>query len=81
MIFIVCYDLAKPNESPADYSELIDAIESDYRECVHLQESVWLIDAGRQAKASEIRDNLKQHLPPNASLFVVQSGKDGPHLD
>jgi hypothetical protein len=66
--YILSYDLRKPGRN---YENLIAAIQK-YAQWAKPLESVWIIKANQTA--SEVRDNLSQHLDPNDGLIVVEFG-------
>ena len=65
--YIVSYDLVNQR----DYDDLIDAIKS-YGTWAHIHESVWAVVS--EKTASEIRDDLWQHMDADDRLFVLRSG-------
>lgn len=71
-VFIVNYDLRKPEQ---DYDDLHDALES-YRDYHHSLQSFWLVDADTD-DASEIRDDLKEHIDSSDSLVVLKKCDSG----
>jgi CRISPR-associated endonuclease Cas2 len=68
-VYLVTYDL---NKADKDYEDLIDAIKA-YGSYCKLQRSVWFIDSNDSA--SQIRDDLKQHIDKNDDLFVGEMRK------
>jgi len=64
--FIISYDLHDGN-----YEELINAIKS-YGTWAHITESTWAIVTSKEA--TEVRDDLNEHLPEGSRLLVVKSG-------
>jgi hypothetical protein len=62
-IFAVSYDLRAPGR---DYQSLYNAL-GRYQHC-HMMESFWLLDTPKSA--SNIRDDLSQHIDQNDQLFV-----------
>ena len=67
-VYLVCYDLHKPNR---DYDKIIEALEEIY-ECERLTESCWLIKS--YSSATEIRDCLENFKDKNDSLAVIEVG-------
>jgi len=62
--YLVGYDLNRPHQ---DYPELIRAIKQF--PWWHYLDSTWIVKSN--SKASEIRDNLAQHIDTNDELLVV----------
>ena len=62
---VVSYDLRKPGQK---YSQLYNALTS-YTHC-HPLESTWLLDTSQSA--TDVRDNLKQHIDANDGLLVTK---------
>ena len=67
--YIVSYDLK--NGDSSDYEDLLEAIKS-YGKWAHITESTWALVT--QEDASDIFDNLTQHMKAGDRLFVVRSG-------
>ncbi|MBL7544073.1 MAG: hypothetical protein JNL11_09660 [Bdellovibrionaceae bacterium] len=67
--FLITYDLT--NKKPDDYQNLIDTIKT-YGTWARVTESTWIVLS--EEKASDIRDNLKQHMKQDDRLFVLKSG-------
>lgn len=65
-VYQVQYDLQDPGQ---DYDDLHDAISGLGSEC-HILESAWLVDT--KGPASDIRDDLKEHVDYNDRLFVTK---------
>lgn len=64
MSYFISYDLSSPGQN---YNDLIEAIKN-YGTYCKINNSDWIIST--DDKATEIRDNLKQHLDKNDKLFV-----------
>lgn len=65
--YIISYDLVKER----DYAELITAIKA-YRTWAHIHESLWAVVT--ENTATQIRDDLRQHVDADDRLFVIRSG-------
>lgn len=64
-VYIITYDLKKPGRN---YDNLYSALQK-YAYC-HKVESVWLLDSSKSA--SDIRDDLKDHVDGNDVIFVAE---------
>lgn len=71
MVLLLSYDLKEPDDTEIDYAKLIKAIKSNYPENIHLHESVWIIDSGKESP-KQVRENLDEHTPKNGRLFVIR---------
>ena len=71
MVYLICYDLKEPNDSPADYERLIKAIHAGYT-AWRLQESAWILDVDSSNAVMAIRDHLQRHLKSGDQLFVTR---------
>ena len=67
--YIITYDL----KNTRNYNELYEYIKS-YGSWAHINESTWAIVADQSA--SEIRDQLKNHLETDDLIFVIRSGTE-----
>lgn len=67
--FAISYDLQQPGQ---EYDDLHDAIRS-YPAYSHILESTWLISTSTSA-ASEIRDDLSEHVDGNDKILVTKIG-------
>lgn len=70
MVYLITYDLLKPQDKPQDYSDLIAAIEEGFPDHLHLQKSVWLVESARSPDA--ISEKLSKSVPDSAYLFVTR---------
>jgi len=70
-VYMVGYDLDRPGQ---DYNSLIDAIKA-YGTWWHHLDSTWLIATNENA--TEVRDNLAQHIDDNDKLLVANIGAPG----
>lgn len=68
MVYIISYDLRKPTQR---YKELAERIKQ-YPSWALLGESVFLIETN--SSAVEVRDNLKEFIDGNDTLFVGKIG-------
>ena len=69
--FMISYDLIGPNR---DYSKLFEAIKA-YGFWAKINESLWIIKTNDTSV--NIRDNLKQAMDNNDTLFVAKLTGDG----
>ena len=70
MVFIVTYDLKKPDR---DYEDLVKGLKS-FGTWWHQTGSAWLIVTNKSTL--EVRDYLKQFIDSNDQLFVAQLQKN-----
>lgn len=70
MLYIITYDLSKPEH---EYSELFAEIKS-FESWWHFMESTWLIDVDINAK--EICNKLEPHTKIGDYLLVIEAGND-----
>lgn len=68
--YLISYDLVGPDRN---YDALIKEIKS-YGTWAHITESFWAVVT--EAKAKEIRANLKTHLDDNDRLVIIKSGTE-----
>ena len=66
--YIITYDLAEASRE--EYELLHCSIEQTYDDCIHLQESVWVVET--TTTAEHICDLLESLLDKNDSLFVAK---------
>lgn len=69
MVYVIAYDLQKPNDKPKNYERVTETINANFTWC-HLQKSVWLVRS--ELSASEIRDILAPHLKNGDVLFIAR---------
>ncbi len=70
MVFIVSYDLKKPDRN---YEDLVKGLKS-FGTWWHQTGSVWVIVTTKTT--TEVRDYLRQFLDPNDRLFVAELEKN-----
>jgi len=66
--YVITYDLT--NKDSGAYDEMIKAIKN-YGTWARVTESTWILVS--DDKASDIRNNLKQHMHADDRLFVLKS--------
>ena len=64
--YIIGYDLNRPGQ---EYAELYEAIKA-YANWWHYLDSTWIVKTN--SSATEIRDNLRQHIDQNDELLVLR---------
>jgi len=70
MIHLVTYDLKTPNDRPEDYERIIHAIQAEFPDWCHIEQSVWLIHT--EIGTANVRENLKAYLHDSDVLFVAR---------
>lgn len=65
MVYLITYGLNKEGQ---DYNSLIDTIEKNCSEYVHIMRSVFLVKTIRNE--NQLRDSLRQVMDSNDTLFI-----------
>lgn len=68
MVQVVTYDLIDGNDTPENYSRIIDGIKARFPTWCHLEKSVWIIQT--TLSTQDVREALKPFLSNGDRLFV-----------
>ncbi len=74
MVYIVAYDLKKPNNSPEQYEKVEAAIKS-LGGWAHIEKSVWLVST-QTLTVSQVRDSVFKSMITSDKLFVARLAGD-----
>jgi hypothetical protein len=72
-LFLISYDLIKPEK---DYADLINAIKGISGYWCHVQKSLWMVKAGTSATAAQIESILADAADSNDKIFVADVTAD-----
>ena len=69
MVHVITYDLVEGNDTPENYSRIIDGIKDLFPTWCHVEKSVWVVKS--ELGPGEIREALKSFLRAGDRLFVA----------
>lgn len=72
-VFLITYDLIKPEK---DYADLINAIKAISGYWCHVQKSVWMVKADVSATAASIESIVAKAADSNDKIFVADVTTD-----